>query len=144
MQNTIYISLECFLQTKTILENISSDEKRFLTKWSTNRWIWHFYNVFRNAKSIQIQPIIQKLINQQKIRKQIRIWFEFSRNFLYVLIAPLSYLVGWRITTYVVWWVTLLWATILVHVQDCKIWVMAMIVCAHRAQKECVILALDQ
>ena len=31
-------------------------KKRFFTKGSTSRWIWHLYNVFRTAKLIQIQP----------------------------------------------------------------------------------------
>ena len=49
-------------------------KKRFFTKGSTNRWIWHLYNAIRSAKPIQIQPIIPNLINQRKIAKQIRIW----------------------------------------------------------------------
>ena len=56
-------------------------KKPFFTKGSTNRWIWHLYNVFRSAKPIQIQPINPNLINQRKIAKKIRIWFEISRIF---------------------------------------------------------------
>ena len=57
---------------------IARTEKRFSTKGSKNQWIWHFYNVFRSANSIQIQPIIQILINKRKPGKQIWIWFEIS------------------------------------------------------------------
>ena len=62
-------------------KNRGSDEKIFFTKWLTNLWIWHLYNVFRSAKPIQIQPINPNLINQWRIAKQIRIWFEFSLIF---------------------------------------------------------------
>ena len=63
-------------------------EKRFYTKGSNNRWIWHLHNVFRRAKPIQIQPINPSLINQRKIYKtDIWIWFEISRIFLYIYIC---------------------------------------------------------
>ena len=38
-----------------------------------NYEFYYFYNVFRNAKSIQIQPIIANLLNIRQIAKQIRI-----------------------------------------------------------------------
>ena len=72
-------------------KNNSSGEKVIFPKGSTNRWIGHLCNVFRSAKSIQIQPIIQIFINQRKSRNKIRIWFEISRIFyIYIYIDAIS------------------------------------------------------
>jgi len=68
-------------------------KKPFFTKVSKNRWIWHFYNVFRSAKPIQIQPINPNLINQRKIAKKNWIWFEISRIcfiFFWLFVVPVQ------------------------------------------------------
>ena len=67
-------------------------EKQLFTKGSTNRWIWHLYNVFRSAKPIRIQPIIPFLMNIRKNRKTNPDWFELG-NYIDALLMPLSIII---------------------------------------------------
>ena len=73
-------------------------KKLFFIKGSTNRWIWHLYNVFRNERSIQVQPIIPNLINQRKLEERIRILFDISRIF-FIYIYIYIY-VGWLVSSW--------------------------------------------
>ena len=72
----INMSIEDYIRYYTLLITIFQEK----SKISKNRWIWHFYNVFRSAKPIQIQPTIQNLINKPKTSQQIRILFEFAAS----------------------------------------------------------------
>ena len=73
-------------------KTIVRTEKWFFTKGSKNLWILHWYNVFRSTKSIQIQPINPNLINQRKIAKKIRMWFDISRISFYIYIYIYIYI----------------------------------------------------
>ena len=61
-------------------------KKQFFTKWSKNRWIWHFYNAFRSAKPIQIQPINPNSIKIRKNRKKSGFGFNFRVIFLLIIL----------------------------------------------------------
>ena len=76
----------------SILKIVARMKKLFFTKGSKNLWIWHLYNVFRSAKSIQIQPINQILM--KNIVKYSKSKLVLNPDFAYFFAIYIPYWLG--------------------------------------------------
>ena len=90
------------LKKKPLFWKLVRIKNQFSTKGSTNIWIWHLYNVFRSAKSIQIQPInpiLIKLMYKSKNRNWSTIRISRIRLLCFLLLIGNSFNHGIPIAT---------------------------------------------